>query len=166
MAMVRAASNTFKQGDVMPVAVLGHHQCQKKVPRRCGVPSGCPLPPFWADFTPKQMRKAWSILAAGSASAKAAAPPAVVSAALTPCPQLSSHLHGDLQGCTFVGRFVAPGLQICREKQLSPSGCDAAGAPRLGCGCPSPAVSVLCSHNGWPCLWLPPPHRSFAPKCS
>lgn len=40
MAKVRAASNTFKQGDVMPVAVLGHHHCQKKkVPRRFGVPS-------------------------------------------------------------------------------------------------------------------------------
>lgn len=39
MAKVRAASNTFKQGDVMPVAMLGHHHCQKKVPRRCGVPS-------------------------------------------------------------------------------------------------------------------------------
>lgn len=119
-----------------------------------------PLSPFWADFTPKQMRKAWSILAAGSASAKAAAPPAVVSAALTPCPQPSSHLHGDLQGCT------TRGCRFFREKQLSPSGCYTAGAPRLGCGCPSPAVSVLCSHRGWPCLWLPPPHHSFALKCS
>lgn len=130
-------------------AVLGHHHCQKRSPGGGGVPSGCPPPPFWADFAPKQMRKAWIILAAGSASAKAAAPPAVASAALTPCPQPSSHLHprlreshGQLPGCTPRGwRFLG-------RKQLSRAGCCAAGAPRLGCGCPSPAVSVLCSRRG------------------
>lgn len=107
-----------------------------------------PLSPFWADFTPKQMRKAWSILAAGSASAKAAAPPAVVSAALTPCPQPSSHLHGDLQGCTtrgcrFVGRSssahqaatlqVPQGWVVAVRALLCPSSAPTGGGRASGC---------------------------------